>query len=154
MITQLQCINYLYLFRKIYSAAGNQQKVRVKLVDFGVPRIAAISDIGHLDEQFAKFPMQSVSVRLLDLSPWNQFAWDDNDQRFVTNLLSINKADNRYEIYIQHELLPDLFFTPNLYSSEIDYASTIISKGIARKNISTDFIRCLKGMKRLARQCA
>lgn len=123
------------------------QKVRVKLVDFGVPRVAAISDIGCLDEQFAKFPKQSVSLCLLDLSPWNQHAWDDDDKRYVTNLLGINRDDNRYEIHIQHEMQPDLFFTTNLCSPEIDYAAVIISKGIARKNISTDFMRCLKEMK-------
>lgn len=126
------------------------QKVHVKLVDFGALRMAAISDIGCLDENFAKFPMQSVSLCLLNLSPWNQCAWDDDDTRCVTNLLGINRTDdrqNRYEIYIQYEIQPDLFFTSNLYSPGLDYAGMIISKGIARKNISSDFLRYIKKIK-------
>lgn len=123
----------------------------MKLVDFGVPRVVAISDIGHLDEHLTKFPVQSVSLCLFGLSPWNQLAWNDDDKRYATNLLGINRADNRYEIHIQRELQPDVFFAPNLCSPEIDYAAMIISKGIARKNVSTDFSRCIKEMKHLPR---
>lgn len=126
------------------SVAGNIEKVHVKLVDFGVPRIAAISDIGCLNEYFAKFPKQSVSLCLLDLSPWNQHAWDDEDKRYATNLLGINRADNRYQIHIRYERQPDLFFSSNLYSPELDYAAMIISKGIACKNVPMDFNRYIK----------
>lgn len=115
------------------------QKVHVKLVDFGVLRVVALSDIGCLAEQFVKFPLQSVSLCLLHLSPWDQQAWDEDDTKFVTKLLGINRADdlqNRYEINIQYELQPDLLFTSNLCSSELDYSAMIISKGLARKNNS------------------
>lgn len=126
------------------------QMAHVKLVDFGVLRMATISDIGYLDENFAKFRTQSVSLCVLNLCPWNQRAWNDNDIRCVSKLLSINGTDNfhkRYEVYIQFVLQPDLFFTSNINSSGLNYAEMTISKGIARKNISTDFLRYIKEMK-------
>lgn len=117
------------------SVAGNIQMARVKLVDFGVPRIATISDIGHLDENFTEFPIQSISLCLLNLIPWNSRTWNDEDTRYVTELLN----ENRYEICIQFEMQPDSIFTSDLCSSGFDYVDVIISKGIACRNASNDF---------------
>lgn len=125
------------------------QKVQVKLVDFGIQRFASISEIGSLADDFIKFPMQSINLCLFNLLPWNQRSWNDDDTGCVTKLLGINGSDdlqNRYEIYIQFELQPNLIFSSNLHSSGRDYAGMIVSKGIGRKNTSTDFLQYVKNI--------
>lgn len=132
-----------------FSVGGNAQKVRVKLVDFGVQRVAAITDIGRLDDDFAGFPIQSINLCLLNLLPWNRRSWNENDTRCVTKLLGINGTDNlqnRHEMHIQFEMQPNLTYSSNLCSPGLDYVEMIISKGIARKNISTDFFHYIKNI--------
>lgn len=123
------------------------QKVRIKLVDIGIKRIANVSDIGCLDGRFTKFPIQSINVCLLNVVPWNQHSWNDDDTRYVTKLLGQTRTENRYEIFVQHEMEPNLIFTSNLRSTGFDYVDTIISKGIAQKSTSSDFLRYLKERK-------
>lgn len=126
-------------------------KVRVKLVDFGVQRIADVSDFGYLDEQFTKFPIQSTNVCLLNLIPWNAHSWNDDDTMYVTKLLGQNRTgelQNRYQISVQFDMEPNLIFISNLSTTGFDYAETIISKGIASKRDSSDFIQHVKGNKR------
>lgn len=142
---------HLLLYFKIISDAGNTQTIHVKLVDFGALRMTGISDIGYLDQNFTKFPAQSVSLCLLNLCPWNQREWNDDDTRCVTKLLCIDTTDklrNQFEMNVQFVLQPDLIFTSNLNSSGLDYVEQVISKGIARKNISMDFIRYINEMKK------
>lgn len=116
------------------------------MVDFGVPQSASIFDIGRMDDDFMKFPIQSINLCVLNLHPWNQRAWTDQDIRYVTKLLDFH-SQNRYEMYIEVEMQPNLIFSSNLYSPLFDYAAMIISKGIARKKMSTEFLHYIKKMR-------
>lgn len=120
--------------------------VRVKPVDFGITRTAAISDIALLDKNFIAFPRQSINLCLFNLIPWNSHAWNDFDGKYATTLLNEKSghSQSRYEIRVQYEMQADCIFTSNLCSSEMDYAQTIISKGIAHSFTSEDFLRCVK----------
>lgn len=129
------------------SVADDKRNIRVKLVDFGVQRIANVSDIGCLNERFTQFPIQSINVCVLNLDPWNLRSWNDDDTRYVTKLLGQNRTDglqNRYEMFVQLEMEPNVIFTSNLCSTGFDYADTIISKGIARNNTSNNFLQYVK----------
>lgn len=122
-------------------------RVRVKLVDFGVQRVVAVSDIGYLGECFTEFPIQSISLCLLNLVPWNLRSWGDDDTRYVTKLLNANRIDelqNQYETCVQFEMRSNFIFTSNLCTKEFDYADKITSRGIARKNLMEDFLSRLK----------
>lgn len=116
----------------------------MKLVDYGVQRIAFVSDFGHLDERFIEFPIQSIHVHLLNLVPWNGRSWNDDDNEYVTKLLRqcrIGEQQNRLELNVQFEVEPNSIFTHNLCSTGFDYANIITSKGIARIADSNDFIQ-------------
>lgn len=114
-------------------------KVRVKLVDFGVLKTVASSDISRLHEDFTVFPMQSINLCIINLSPWDLCAWQDDDIIYAEKILGLNsnnEEQNRYKICVQFEMQSNLIFTSNLCSPECDYASMLISKGIARKKPS------------------
>lgn len=130
------------------------QKVLVKLVDFGVTRLAAACDIGCLDESFIEFPMQAINLCLLDLVPWDLRSWNNDfrDTKCVEKILGVgstNELQNRYEISVQFEIQPNLIFASKLCSPGFDYGSTIIANGIARKNTPNDFLQHLKKKKNM-----
>lgn len=129
------------------SVAGSTQKIRVKLVDFGIQRIANASDIGFLGVLFMEFPVQSIKICLLHLIPWNYCSWNDGDTMYVTTLLSQNRGGQpktRFEMCVQFEVEPNLIFASNLHSTGFDYAKLIMAKDIARYCTSNDFIQHVK----------
>lgn len=131
---------YFYAFNPFsvsFSIGGSSGKFRVQRVDHGMPHRADICDIGQLEREYHKtFPIQSINLCLLELTPWNEQNWSVDDTDYVKKLV----GNGSFEITIFNEVYSELIFTKNLISRNpntdvicVDYAKHIISKGIASK---------------------
>ncbi|XP_031625285.1 uncharacterized protein LOC116341975 [Contarinia nasturtii] len=125
-----------------------ESRLRVRLVDFGKFRTVNFSQIGHLlNENHATFPSYTMNLCLLNLMPWNELCWDEEETAYVSHILLGTKETDIfgrgriYEAIILLELQPDLMFSLDLFiptggniTQHGSFVSFLAQKGIASKN--------------------